>query len=66
MWGARRCLAEADAGWTTYPTFETGSPGEFKQKKVRYFNVHEEEDQLDGGRFARWVKRTSQLPGERM
>ena len=40
-------------------------PGESKQKEVRYFHIHED-DQLDDAQFAAWVKQASQLPGERM
>ncbi len=40
-------------------------PGKSKQKKVRYLDIHED-DQLDEARFAAWVKQDSQLPGERM
>ncbi|ASY70647.1 DUF1801 domain-containing protein [Sinorhizobium fredii] len=40
-------------------------PGESKQKEVRYFHIHED-DELDEVQFAAWVKQASQLPGERM
>lgn len=40
-------------------------PGESKQKEVRYLNIHED-DPLDEGQFADWVKQASQLPGEKM
>ncbi|MBY3210649.1 MULTISPECIES: DUF1801 domain-containing protein [Rhizobium] len=40
-------------------------PGESKQKEVRYFHIHEE-DQLDEVQLAAWVEQASQLPGERM
>ncbi|TAT84170.1 DUF1801 domain-containing protein [Rhizobium ruizarguesonis] len=40
-------------------------PGESKQKEVRYFNIHEE-DQLDEAQLAAWVEQASRLPGERM
>ena len=40
-------------------------PVESKQKEVRYFHIHED-DQLDETHFAAWVKQASQLPGERM
>ncbi|EJC66742.1 hypothetical protein Rleg5DRAFT_2465 [Rhizobium leguminosarum bv. viciae WSM1455] len=40
-------------------------PGESKQKEVRYFHIHEE-DQLDEARLAAWVEQASQLPGARM
>ena len=41
------------------------SPGESKQKEVRYLDIHED-DPLDEAQFAAWVKQASQLPGERM
>ena len=37
-------------------------PGESKQKETRYLDIHED-DKIDEARFARWVKRASQLPG---
>jgi hypothetical protein len=40
-------------------------PGESKQKDVRYLDIHED-DPLDEGQFAAWVKQASRLPGERM
>ena len=40
-------------------------PVESKQKEVRYLHIHED-DQIDEGQFADWVKQASQLPGERM
>ena len=40
-------------------------PVESKQKEVRYFHIHED-DQIDEAQFAAWVKQASQLPGERM
>jgi len=40
-------------------------PGESKHKEVRYLDIHED-DPLDEGQFADWVKQASQLPGERM
>ena len=40
-------------------------PGESKQKKVRYLDIHEA-DPLDEAQFAAWVKQASELPGERM
>ncbi|WP_018235838.1 DUF1801 domain-containing protein [Ensifer sp. BR816] len=40
-------------------------PGDSKQKEVRYFHIHEE-DELDEAQFAAWVKQASQLSGERM
>ncbi|MEK6261617.1 MAG: hypothetical protein AABP62_23710 [Planctomycetota bacterium] len=54
-------VAEADAGWTTYPTSDTGTPGESKQKEVRYLDIHED-DPLDEVQLAAWVKQASQLP----
>ena len=58
-------VAEAYAGWTTYPTSDTVNPGESKQKEVRYLDIHED-DPLDEAQLAAWVKQASQLPGERM
>ena len=63
--GRASVVAEAASGWTTYPTSDTGNPGESKQKEVRYLNIHEN-DPLDEAQFAAWVKQASQLPGERM
>ena len=40
-------------------------PGESKQKEVRYFHIHEDDD-LDEAQFADWVKQASELQGERM
>ncbi len=40
-------------------------PVESKQKEVRYFHIHED-DQLDEEQFADWVKQASRLPGGRM
>jgi hypothetical protein len=40
-------------------------PGESKQKDVRYFHIHEN-DELDEVQFAGWVKQASQLPGEKL
>lgn len=40
-------------------------PVESKQKEVRYFHVHED-DELDEKQFAEWVRQASKLPGERM
>jgi hypothetical protein len=37
-------------------------PVESRQKDVRYFHVHED----DEAQFADWVKQASELPGERM
>lgn len=39
-------------------------PGESKQKKTRYLDIHEGE--LDEAQFAAWVKQASRLPGEKM
>ena len=39
--------------------------GTSKQKEVRYFHLHEN-DQLDEAQFADWVRQASRLPGERM
>src|SRR5712692_6727418 len=36
-----------------------------KQKEVRYFHIHED-DQLDEAQFAAWVNQASQLPCERL
>jgi hypothetical protein len=41
------------------------SPGESKQKEVRYLDIHED-DQLDEAQVAAWVKQASQLPGKQM
>jgi hypothetical protein len=40
-------------------------PVESKQKEVRYFHIHED-DQLDEAQLAAWVKQASELPGEKM
>jgi hypothetical protein len=40
-------------------------PGESKQKRVRYLDIHEG-DVLDEKLFARWVKQASKLPGENL
>lgn len=40
-------------------------PGASKQKKVRYLDIHED-DELDEKQFIAWVKQASKLPGERM
>jgi hypothetical protein len=40
-------------------------PGESKQKHVRYLDIHEH-DPLDEAQFTAWVKRASELPGEKM
>jgi len=40
-------------------------PGESKQKHVRYLDIHEH-DALDEAQFTAWVKRASELPGEKM
>lgn len=54
-------VAEGYAGWTTYPTPDTGNPGESKQKEVRYLDIHED-DPLDEDQFAAWVKQASHCP----
>jgi len=36
-----------------------------KQKDVRYFHIHEN-DEFDEAQFADWVKQASKLPGEKM
>ena len=40
-------------------------PGTSKQKDVRYLDIRED-DQFDEAQVAAWVKKASQLPGERM
>jgi hypothetical protein len=40
-------------------------PGSSKHQDVRYLDIHET-DQLEEAQLAAWVKRASQLPGERM
>jgi len=40
-------------------------PGASKQPKVRYLDIHENDD-LDETQFADWVTQASNLPGERM
>jgi hypothetical protein len=40
-------------------------PGESKQKEVRYLDIRED-DQLDEGQFADWVKQASELPAKHM
>jgi len=40
-------------------------PGESKHAHVRYLDIHED-DKLDEAQFAAWVKRASELPGEKM
>ena len=40
-------------------------PGESKHKEVRYLDIHEDDD-LDEGQLAKWVKQASRLPGEKM
>jgi hypothetical protein len=37
-------------------------PGESKQKDVRYFDIHED-DELDEAQFTDWVKQAAALPG---
>ena len=46
-------------------SLEPVPPGTSKQKEVRYFHIHEN-DQLDEAQFADWVKQASRLPGEKM
>ncbi len=46
-------------------SLEPVPPGQSKQKEVRYFHLHEN-DQLDEAQFADWVRQASRLPGERM
>ncbi|MBO1903601.1 DUF1801 domain-containing protein [Microvirga sp. 3-52] len=46
-------------------SLEPAPPGTSKQKEVRYFHIHEN-DQLDEAQFADWVRQASRLPGERM
>jgi hypothetical protein len=40
-------------------------PGKSKQKDVRYFDIHED-DEIDEAQLSAWVKQASLLPGERM
>ena len=40
-------------------------PVESKQKDVRYFHIHENDD-LDETQLADWVRQASRLPGEKM
>ena len=40
-------------------------PVESRQKDVRYFHIHED-DQFDEAQFAAWVEQASRLVGERM
>jgi hypothetical protein len=40
-------------------------PGESKSNDTRYLDIHED-DHLDDVQFVAWVKRASQLPGERL
>lgn len=40
-------------------------PESSKQEKVRYLNIHEEDD-FDEERFVDWVRQASKLPGEKM
>ncbi len=44
---------------------EPEPPVTSKQKDVRYFHIHEDEE-LDEKQFADWVKQASRLPGEKM
>ena len=45
--------------------FSPVPPVASKQKDVRYFHIHEN-DELNEVQFAAWVKQASQLPGEKM
>src|SRR5262249_38058331 len=47
------------------PSLRPAPPVESKQKEVRYFHIHED-DQFDEAQFADWVKQASELPGERL
>ena len=40
-------------------------PGESKHRRVRYFDIHEN-DRLDEAQFTAWVAQASQLSGEHM
>ena len=40
-------------------------PVSSKQKNVRYFHIHEDDD-LDEAQFTSWVKQASKLPGEKI
>ncbi|SMC80262.1 DUF1801 domain-containing protein [Primorskyibacter flagellatus] len=40
-------------------------PESSKQEKVRYLNIHEEDD-FDEERFVDWVRQASKLPGEKL
>ena len=40
-------------------------PSPSKQMDVRYLDIHED-DRLDEGQFAAWVKQASKLPSEKM
>jgi hypothetical protein len=40
-------------------------PGESKHERVRYLDIHED-DELDEKRFFAWVKQASRLPGEKL
>jgi hypothetical protein len=40
-------------------------PVESKQKTVRYFHIHED-DEFDEAQFTDWVKQASRQPGEKM
>jgi hypothetical protein len=39
-------------------------PGTSKQKRMRYFDIHED-DQLDRARFAAWVKQAARCPAKK-
>jgi hypothetical protein len=45
--------------------FSPPPPVASKQKDVRYFHIHED-DELDEKQFTDWVKQASKLPGEKM
>lgn len=41
------------------------TPGISKQKDLRYFDIHED-DELNDAQLDAWVKQASKLPGEKM
>jgi hypothetical protein len=55
-------FVEAYAGWTTYPTSDTGNLRESRQKEARYLDI-DEDDQLDEAQIADWAKQAAALPG---
>jgi hypothetical protein len=55
-------FVEAYAGWATYPTSDTGNPGEPRQKEARCLGIYEN-DQLDEAQMAIWVKQAAALAG---